>query len=283
MQLSIIIVNYKSLALLKQCLSSIEKTCTTFTDFEIIIVDNTSNDELKLIKQHTQKINNLNIESFYSGGNVGFGTANNIGARLAQGEVICFLNPDTILKEEIFLQCINEFKDKDNKTVGVQLISEKNQKELSFFFIRSYLTIFMTPLVRILNYFSFMIPGMITSGACLFTRKADFLNVGGFNSKMFLYNEESYLAKKYLKKFKNSKFIFRNDLSIIHLEKKNKANKILRKEYYKSTSLYYNYFQFNKTVIVMLYFFKDLFKIIKNPTDKKKQKFEETNFIKKYI
>jgi len=92
--LSIIIVNYHHSHMLGDCLESVYRTIEKI-QFEVILVDNSSNDNgLKsILKSYTktQLINNPK--------NVGFARANNQGAKIASGDFLLFINPDTIMTE----------------------------------------------------------------------------------------------------------------------------------------------------------------------------------------
>ena len=92
MELSIVIVNYHHSHMLADCLKSVYRTIKKIR-FEIIIVDNSSKDDgLELILKRypeTRFINNLK--------NVGFARANNQGVKIASGDFLLFINPDTIM------------------------------------------------------------------------------------------------------------------------------------------------------------------------------------------
>ena len=94
MELSIVIVNYHHSHMLADCLKSVYRTIKKIR-FEIIIVDNSSKDDgLELILKRypeTRFINNLK--------NVGFARANNQGVKIASGDFLLFINPDTIMTE----------------------------------------------------------------------------------------------------------------------------------------------------------------------------------------
>jgi GT2 family glycosyltransferase len=93
--LSFIIVNYKNSESLKDCLISLYQTVQRI-DFETIIVDNSENDlGLQPLKELYPKAQFVSNSS-----NVGFAKANNQAAKIAQGKVLIFLNPDTILSDE---------------------------------------------------------------------------------------------------------------------------------------------------------------------------------------
>ena len=92
MDVSIIIVNYNTRDLLKDCLISIYKH-TTEIDFEVIVSDNGSVDgSIEMLKKEFPQV--VLIEN---NANLGFGTANNRGLAVAKGQYIFYLNSDTIL------------------------------------------------------------------------------------------------------------------------------------------------------------------------------------------
>jgi GT2 family glycosyltransferase len=102
MQLSVIIVSYNVKYFLEQCLYSVEAACTNI-DAEILVVDNASQDNtIEYLQSKFPSIkfikNNLNE---------GFAKANNKALQLAKGKYILFLNPDTIVAEDTFSNCIN--------------------------------------------------------------------------------------------------------------------------------------------------------------------------------
>ena len=90
---SVIIVNWNTGDLLKDCLSSIPAGMEDLP-FEVIVVDNASQDgSAALVKENFHTVRLLmNTE------NKGFAHACNQGAELAGGEYLFFLNPDTILQ-----------------------------------------------------------------------------------------------------------------------------------------------------------------------------------------
>jgi len=102
---SIVIVNYKTPVLLKDCVQSIVQH-TKDVNFEIIIVDNNSEDEseqlLKLIFPEVKWLN--------TGYNAGFARANNLGIRNSTGEYILLLNPDTFIKEGFIEKMLAKYK-----------------------------------------------------------------------------------------------------------------------------------------------------------------------------
>ncbi len=133
--LSIIIVNYKTSDDLDICLNSIKKSEPSFKKFEIIIVDNNSNDTgLEKIKK---KYNFVKI--IYASKNGGFAYGNNIGIKAAKGDVIFLLNPDTFVKDNSINKLYDKLRNSNYSFIGPNVLypDERNQ---SYFTPKSYLT-----------------------------------------------------------------------------------------------------------------------------------------------
>lgn len=97
MDLSIIILNYKTKGLVKQCIRNV-KISVANLDYEIIVVDNGSNDGCgEMIKENFPGIKFIQIPK-----NIGFAAGNNVGIKEAKGEYVMLLNPDvTVLNGSI--------------------------------------------------------------------------------------------------------------------------------------------------------------------------------------
>ena len=253
-KLSIVIVTYNSQKYIFNCLESINKFNDLGNKLEVIIIDNKSSDDAVFMNS---KINyDFNTTVLYSGNNLGFGGGNNLGVDLAKGEIVCLLNADTVLFENIFKECCAKFKNRHIRTLGVKLVDENLKSQISYFFIRGYFSSLNFIVVYLFNIFEIKLSNMITSGACMFVRYDDFKTIGGFNSKMFLYHEESFLARKFSNYFDKNIFYFEKSLKLIHLEKSESPSKMLLSEYYKSMVFYYKYFNFNKYFILKIFYFK---------------------------
>ncbi|GAB4482086.1 MAG: glycosyltransferase family 2 protein [Anaerolineales bacterium] len=87
---SIILVAWNSAAYLPRCLESL--AAQTFTDFEIIVIDNGSTDGC--VDDLPARWPGLNLRLVPLPKNTGFSAANNLGARLARGEWLALLNTD---------------------------------------------------------------------------------------------------------------------------------------------------------------------------------------------
>lgn len=93
MDISVVIINYKTPDLVIDCVKSIKELTEDIT-YEIIVVDNASHDNsLEIL---SQELGN-DIQLIASSTNLGFGKANNLGVKNASGEYIFLLNSDTRL------------------------------------------------------------------------------------------------------------------------------------------------------------------------------------------
>ena len=108
-KLSIIIVNYNTKDVLKDCLSNLKDV---YGDFEIIVVDNASNDgSAEMVKNEFKGI--LLIENDK---NKGLAAANNLGYSIAGGEYLLYLGSDAFPNKKT-IKGVIDFMDA-NKEVG---------------------------------------------------------------------------------------------------------------------------------------------------------------------
>ncbi|MCL4487665.1 MAG: glycosyltransferase family 2 protein [Chloroflexi bacterium] len=88
--MSVVIVSYNRRQLLEECLRGLD--AQTWKDFEIIVVDNGSDDgSAEHIRRYFQKVRLIPLER-----NAGFCEANNRGIKTACGELILLLNNDAV-------------------------------------------------------------------------------------------------------------------------------------------------------------------------------------------
>lgn len=114
MKLSIVLLNYQGDPVVYNCIKSIFRN--TYSDFEIIFVDNGSTDgsyekSLELLKSKS------NVTIIRNEKNLGFTKGFNIGIKVAKGEYLLLLNNDTILYENALFELI-KFMDA-NPSVGL--------------------------------------------------------------------------------------------------------------------------------------------------------------------
>ena len=121
MKLSVIIVNYNVKHFLEQCLHSVYKAAKGI-ETEVFVVDNNSVDgSAQLVREKFP-----NLYFIENKENVGFSKANNQAVKLAKGEYILLLNPDTVVEEDTFKK-VTGFMDSHPEAggLGVKMIDGK--------------------------------------------------------------------------------------------------------------------------------------------------------------
>src|SRR5437764_463839 len=119
MRLSVIIVSSNVRYYLEQCLYSVLAACKNIQS-EIIVVDNASNDNvIGYLQPKFCAVVFIKNEI-----NEGFAKANNKGLSIAKGEDILYLNPDTIISENVINTAIDFLEHNITAgAVGVQMIN----------------------------------------------------------------------------------------------------------------------------------------------------------------
>lgn len=210
MNVSIIIVNYNTKKLLSDCLTSIFAH-TNGISYEILVVDNASVDG-----SQEMIINDFpDVFLIASDLNLGFGKANNLGAKKAKGEFLFLLNSDTVLQNNAVKIFYDFFKNSAiDKIGGIGCLLENKEglkihssgdfptiKKILSKYLFSYLDkLFLLErknnekltFVKNQSYFEV---NYIT-GADLFISKDVFLQVNGFDKDFFLYYEETDMQKR---------------------------------------------------------------------------------------
>jgi len=206
MELSIIILSFNTKDLTLKCINSIIEQYNQELEkkqFEIIIVDNASSDGT-LYSVRKLKIGNLKI--IESKENLGFSNGCNLGAKIASGEYLLFLNSDTLIKDQGFLKMI-EFIKKNEKIgiLGGKLKNEDGTAQPSTGNFYNLFNLFFMLLG--IERFGFLrnSPNETkkvdwVSGACLTIRRKVFEKIGGFEKSLFMYWEDIDLCFKAKKK-----------------------------------------------------------------------------------
>lgn len=206
MQLSIIIVNYNVQCFLEQCIVSVIAACKNI-EAEIIVVDNNSTDGSKLFFNNHFKA----VQFIWLQQNLGFAKANNIGLVAARGSTILFLNPDTIVPEDCFEQCLTFFNSKDNVgALGIRMIdgsgcflkeSKRGFPSLFTSFCKLFGLTALFPTSKIFaNYYLGHLPEnqnhpvAVLSGAFMMVDKKVLDKLGGFDETFFMYAEDIDLS-----------------------------------------------------------------------------------------
>lgn len=208
MDVSILIVNYHTSALINDCIASILDKVRD-VDYEIIIVDNDTEDLTSAIKfAGDQRIRLLHLPE-----NVGFGRANNAGAALARGRYLFLLNPDTLLlNDAVGILC--RFLDTHPLcgACGGNLFDTDMSPALSFRRTLPGITWELNELLHCIpekiafgrsprhNFTGKALKTAYITGADLMMPRKLFEDIGGFFPGFFMYYEETDLCNRIKKK-----------------------------------------------------------------------------------
>ncbi|MGP8154503.1 MAG: glycosyltransferase family 2 protein [Smithella sp.] len=237
--ISVIIVNWNTKDLLRDCLNSVYKTITDLI-FEIIIVDNFSSDgSVAMVeKEFPSVIKIVNKE------NKGFGTANNQALAIMKGKYALLLNTDAVLTPQA-VKRLWDFCEANEKAAIVcgQLLNSDGSKQNSIASFPCLLTLaFNTSVLEYLfprlypsKRYKHASPIEVDSviGACMMIRKKSLDEAGAFDEHYFFFFEETDLA--YTMRLRGWKIYHVPDAFIYHLQGQSVGqNARSRIEFYRS-------------------------------------------------
>jgi len=226
--LAIIIINYNSSEFSKKCIQSVLENTTGTISYEIIVVDNASrNEDYEVLKNHISELKNTNISLYRSRINTGFGGGNMHGVQYANATYYLFLNNDTLLIKDPIKICFDFMeKTEDAALCGPQIFNEHQKKEVSFDHFTSIgREIFGKKMLELVfprtkpnrrKQYATPLSVDYVNGSFMFFRAKDFDSVGGFDTTIFLYFEESDIC--YRLKKKNRKTYFVPSASYLHYQ-----------------------------------------------------------------
>ena len=117
--LSVVIVNWNTIDMLRDVLASVFDTCGTIT-MQMIVIDNASNDgSADMVTEEFPK-----VQLIHNSKNRGFAAANNQGFELAKGRHILLLNSDTIVLGDVLVASVRYLdKHKDVGAMGCRVLN----------------------------------------------------------------------------------------------------------------------------------------------------------------
>ncbi len=194
-KVSIVILNWNGRKFLQTCLSSLAKL--RYPSFEIIVVDNNSSDDsVEFIHKKFPK-----VKVVASKVNNGFARGNNIGARVATGKYLLFLNNDTKVTPN-FLTPLVAACERDN-TIGCVQPEMRVMKTPE---LLDEAGAYLTPSGFLYHYgyrkkyskkaYQNSREVFSAKGACIFIPKHVFDAVGEFDEDFFIFFEETDLCHR---------------------------------------------------------------------------------------
>jgi N-acetylglucosaminyl-diphospho-decaprenol L-rhamnosyltransferase len=281
--LSVVIVSYHTGPALWSCLDSLRNQNLPL---EIILVNNGNPPDVEERLRHYASQHNIALLTDH--GNVGFGTACNMGAIKATGPWLLFLNPDCVLSPNLLSIVLEEANTYPTKTMfGARLLDEEGREQSGS--RRNTLT----PLNAVLdsvgiaralsphyrfNLHRAALPNKPTeveaiSGAFMLLRLDDFNNITGFDTAFFLHVEDLDLCLRFRQA--GGKIVFLPHLNITHIGHTSHVSSAFV-EWNKTKSFiryFHKHFQrqytkpvlwFIDSLIILRFFLKTLFGYLKN-------------------
>lgn len=247
-EVAIIIINYNSAQYTINCIKSIiEKTSKTI-NYQIIIIDNASKiDDFYNLQSHINLLENNNILLVRSKINLGFGGGNMLGVQNANAQYYAFVNNDSILLNDCISIIKNEMSQNKNFGICGPMCFKENgdllptldyyaspQKEI----LGRKLLEKINPKKYINRTKKYTKPqqGQFVSGSFMMCRAEDFNTIGGFDTNVFLYYEETDLCKR-LEKIKKHAYLI-PEAQFIHYHGKSTPQNIDIKKELKISFLY---------------------------------------------
>lgn len=265
MDLSIIIVNYRTYDLTKQAIESIINKKYPF-NYEIYVVDNASNDGSieRLQKDFLKESDEGLIKFIANTKNKGFAFANNQAIKQISAKYILLLNSDTIVIDDCLQKCIN-FMEADNSigALGCRVLlpdgtldkaCRRSFPDVDVSFYR------MTGLSRLfprskrfgkynLTYLDENMTYEVDSliGAFMLVRSDAIREVGLLDESFFMYGED--IDWCYRVKSSGWKIVYYGDAKIVHYKgsiNNKKQNPELIYEFYRAMDIFYKKHYKNK-------------------------------------
>ncbi|NCC72231.1 MAG: glycosyltransferase [Sphingobacteriia bacterium] len=241
MKLSVVIVNYNVKHFLEQCLHSVRKA-SAGVPCEVFVVDNNSVDgSVKMVEEKFPEVKIIANQE-----NLGFSKANNQAIKLAVGEYVLLLNPDTIVEDDTFVKIL-DFMDSHPEAggLGVKMVDGQGKflpeskrglptPAVAFYKIFGLARLFPKSKIFGQYHLSYLHPDKIhavdvLSGAFMLIRKSVLDKIGGLDESYFMYGEDIDLSYRInLEGYKNYYF---PETRIIHYKgestKKSSINYVL--------------------------------------------------------
>jgi len=215
--IAVILINYNSAEYSKKCIESVLRHTSDDLSYQIVIVDNASaQNDFADLKTFVSDLRNAQIQLHRSRFNTGFGGGNMHGVQFAKANYYLFLNNDTLLLGDPIKICYDFMEQHDNAAVcGPQIFNENQEKKVSFDHFTSFAReIFGRKMPEILfskpsrkKEYQKPIAVDYVNGSFMFFRAADFNSVGGFDTTIFLYFEESDICYRLKKNDKRTYFL----------------------------------------------------------------------------
>lgn len=246
--IAVIIINYNSSQFTINAIGSIIKTISKDLKYQIIVIDNASKyEDYLLLEQAIKNISHL--ELVRSKINIGFGAGNMLGIQFANAQYYAFVNNDTLLLNDCFSH-LKQFMESHTK---VALCApqgyDENKNVLHSFdhFLTLRRELFGRYIFELLYPKQYPKRNIVYNdplkvqcipGSFLFIDSQVFNEIGGFDTNIFLYYEETDLAYRISKLPQKNECYLVPSAKYIHFVGKSTPASLLIKKELKISLLY---------------------------------------------
>lgn len=210
-EVAVILINYNSSAYTIDCIKrTIEKTSPSLS-YQIVVIDNASEKEdFKTLEAFFISANIENISLIRSDINTGFGAGNMLGVHYANADFYAFVNNDSLLLNDCLSIILKAMKNNSEYGICGPLCYKEDMSILPTidhfaspakeFLGRKFLEK-INPIKYPNRKTKYTVPqqAQFVSGSFMVVKADDFNAVGGFDTNIFLYYEETDLCKRLLK------------------------------------------------------------------------------------
>lgn len=204
---TVVVVAYRSADHLPACLRSIRTACRRNT-FEVVVVDNDSPDDTRAAVAGEPGVRVVEM-----GRNAGFAAACNRGVRAASAELVCFVNPDARVQDGGIDALVAAARRRpEHLLYSGKVVDPQGRVDAGCCSALPSLWEYVCSATGLSTAFAgtrLFDPGALggwdrsderpvpaVSGAFLLTRRAAFLDIGGFDERYFMYSEDVDLSAR---------------------------------------------------------------------------------------
>ena len=222
--LTIVLVTFKSEKVIEACLNSIDQK------YAVIIVENSRDASFK--KNIESKF--PNVKCHLTGSNIGMGSANNIGIKLAKTNYVLILNPDVKLTQNTIINLTSEIELINNFAIAAPIEITYLKKKNYGFINNNHSKINNRPFK--VDY---------VDGFAMLFNKSRFKKNIFFDENIFMYLENNDLCKRTIENNENVYVIPKSQ--IVHFGAKSVNNKFFNEvEFSRNWHWMWSTFYFNK-------------------------------------
>ncbi len=215
-KISIVTLAYNNNKCLADFLDSVKQYNDIGEELEIVIVDHNpqENNALETLRTHGSG------ECIYvsQDNRAGYGAGCNLGASLAHGEILAFMNHDIVLVEPVFKKIVDKFNaDPRLGWLGGRMLEQDGSNGCSYGYRFEYRHCCRRNFMWLaLQYDLFDERTMFLEGCDVFLRRTVFDLIGGFDENIFFCNEEADLARKIHALAPDYTIRFHPDIRMVH-------------------------------------------------------------------